>query len=493
MATNTNHYPTINDLPVLDPEPLYASARAHGHLVDFWGKANSITIPVGRLPGRAYFVVPKTTYSGLDLESRMNLKWKYGDDTLVQSNWVVTKATAIGSDLDDNAAYFLELADKRWVLARHGGTVNVSYNQSMLFPQRENATKVYWSDSLNGSTAYTWQEILEELWAQLPAGLAGSCPTLAWYPAHTPENWAFRGESAWSAIFRLLDACQCTLAPTASGFDCIGLGDEQTAVDTLSATHAAKLLLDAKPSPWIAESWVPELVGVFFAARTQERPGNVVPSMGVEHSGCVSYEVETYDADAEPDTCLAVWSDFAAEIGADETVLNDSALAAAARDLTERITLRLQRCSLPMLRHFSGYINGFALGAQLHRITYRDYGDDAGFRTEISADTALAAPGQCAPSIRTPWPGDMIATTPAGGITGRSGSTVYGEWCNISWIGRGATDTERPVADLDDYDGDRLRLLIFQLLPGDVTGSAEIIIGCTEDGTLYSLGEACTE
>jgi hypothetical protein len=146
-----------------------------------------------------------------------------------------------------------------------------------------------------------------------------------------------------------------------------------------------------------------------------------------------------------------------------------------------------------MLRHFSGYINGFALGAQLHRITYRDYGDDAGFRTEISADTALAAPGQCAPSIRTPWPGDMIATTPAGGITGRSGSTVYGEWCNISWIGRGATDTERPVADLDDYDGDRLRLLIFQLLPGDVTGSAEIIIGCTEDGTLYSLGEACTE
>jgi hypothetical protein len=85
----------------------------------------------------------------------------------------------------------------------------------------------------------------------------------------------------------------------------------------------------------------------------------------------------------------------------------------------------------------------------------------------------------------------MIATTPAGGIAGRSGTTIYGEWCNMSWIGRGVTTTERPIEELNDYTGTRVRLLVFQTLTGDVAGSTNVDISCTEDGTLRVAGEPC--
>jgi len=60
------------------------------------------------------------------------------------------------------------------------------------------------ADTLNSGALWSWQEMLADVWADLPA-TAETVPILPWTPAHAPDSWRFQGISAWEAVRLIFD------------------------------------------------------------------------------------------------------------------------------------------------------------------------------------------------------------------------------------------------------------------------------------------------
>jgi hypothetical protein len=81
---------------------------------------------------------------------------------------------------------------------------------------------------------------------------------------------------------------------------------------------------------------------------------------------------------------------------------------------------------------------------------------------------------------------DLLVKTPSGGIPARSGTTVYSATCTVCILAETSTEGEREIIETDS------ELIVYNVYPDAVTGSAYVPTGLLEDGTRYVNGEPCS-
>ena len=229
------HYIQIGGLAVLSPRDLAEAAAQQGFPADFWGQANSIHVAIGFEPGVAYLVVPRTTMNSLSMDTLHTITWtmnRAGTSTTNTYNyWTICDARAVGIDGDSKSAYLLTLRDFRCLMQK-ARVINKAYNVSTPDAYGTVVSSRHWlADTLKTGALWTWQEMLADVWADLPA-TAGTVPTLPWTPGHSPDSWRFHGVSAWEAVKMIFDACQSSIKPAASldSFAAVNLGVAQSDV-----------------------------------------------------------------------------------------------------------------------------------------------------------------------------------------------------------------------------------------------------------------------
>lgn len=390
------HVPQINSLPVLDPAELARDCRRCGIPVHFWGLANSVTTTIGMGAGSAFLLVKYATLQQLDVNGFHTITWLYvngtSQTTITLPNYVLVSARAVTSNVNSDGAYLIELRDRRQFLAANCGAVIKGFNIPR--PRGDGASYTtfgrYWPDTMKTTTdAYTWQEVLADLWALLPTE-AGSCPTLAWYPSHAPYNLAFRGWRAWDAIGAVLDCCQSTLVPTSSGFTVAKLGAVQTGLSFTAL--ASRKVSDWSPKTGLHRARAPETLRICFPVRGRSQY-LTAPSHRWEDRRVYTVDAATGITGAKAGTVLPVWAAISAEMATDgATCQNTSECASAAAGLGAAVSDRIRLLGDGSHQAYHGLVSTIPLGEQVHVIRYRDYGDGQGVRTEYVTDPAWAIP-----------------------------------------------------------------------------------------------------
>jgi hypothetical protein len=394
MAWN---FPRVSGAGVLDPRPLIEAAQRLNSQTDFIGLANSITCPVGIHPGSAYFLVPRTVVDGggtngsVNRNNVVNITWTHqqSDDfdpnnasVTTWKNYVVIEAHCVGLDGDSQAAYMLELRDKRHLM--FAGTANKLYNVSD--GVNDDGEKTYLKETLKpgGFPLYpwTWQEILENLWSELPFN-AGACPTLPWSPSMTPDTIRFVGVSAWEAIGDLLAVLQSVIVlnPLTDVFTIARLGQVQGdpffGIDPLFDAIADRLMIDDKPKDDCKRANVPDAINFTFPRRTkdceQQEDAAYVDSRNVGNgNSAISTE-------------LTFWLPLISEWDEKDATepLNESWLDLAAGEFIVKLKERIEAGIVAIGKTYSGLIDTIPNGSEVHWIRWRDVGDQLGLVTEF--------------------------------------------------------------------------------------------------------------
>jgi hypothetical protein len=382
------HVLKIDGENCLSPRELADAANEQGFPADFWGRANSIRLPIGFEPGTAHIVVPRATWDAIDADGIHTLTWLMSRNgtatTTTFFNWVLCDSRIQGIDGDEKAAYLLTLRDARQIL-KHAKLINQGYNVSVPTPCGSDVgsggtfgcDKRYLPETLNGGSPWAWQEILVDLWARLPAALAGACPVLPWAPPHLPDSWRFHGIQVWQAIQMLMDACQTTIMPTATAWECVNFG---TAQATPWAALTGRLLRDEKPKD-PCRCMLPESVRVTFPARLCDPCRWDTPSAWEDEPVYMSAAYATGQTCSEASSELGVRYDLIAEYVCDGTVANATDLETAAAAIAARIATRMS-VARDLAKDHSGICHEVTFGSKIHEIVFRDYGDDNGCITE---------------------------------------------------------------------------------------------------------------
>ncbi len=377
------HYIQIDGYNVLHPRSMAEAAAEQGLPDDFWGRANSVDIPIGFEPGVAYLLVPRATANALDYDGYHIIKWTMKRDAVVLprntefKQWTITDAKIVGIDGDLNAAYFLTLKDLRLRMQK-SPVIDKAYNVSTPSEYGTVVESRNWIESwLNGGTVlWTWQGMLEDVWDDLP-GDAGPCPTLPWTPIHNPDSWRFHGITAWQAVRMIFDACQSTIKPTSDGtaFAAVDLGTAQSSM--VFSSLSTRIMRDEKPIETVAAD-IPETIVLTFPTRAQTK--DCVEGQALEPVYKVS--VATGISGAVAGSEMAVRYDLIAEFSDEtRTIRNQADIDASAVSIGLRIKQRFQAAA-EMFRTHAGICHEVVLGTSVNEIICRDYGDDEGCVTE---------------------------------------------------------------------------------------------------------------
>ena len=372
-----SHILTIDDQPCISPRELARAAARQGWPADFWGRANSITIPIGFEPGEAWLLVPRSSWNLLTPDNLHDLKWTFkrgaASFDLEADDWVLCDARVVGIDGDEKAPYLLQLRDSRQLL-KWGQAIDKAFNVTLPCPAgTEIDGKLYLPGTINGAAAWTWQEMLDDLWSDLPAALAGTAPTLPWTPSHLPDSWRFHGISAWDAIRMVFDACQSTIKPGIAGqWLAVDPGTAQ-AFDWDQAPLPDRLLRDEKPYT-LTRALRPESIRVSFPARMEAMCCENWLHRHHEQPIFLSDPWSTLFANTQADTEQIVRYDLVADICGD-TVENEIELDTAAEEIADRLIERMTVC-VELLKVHAGICQEPVLGSEIHEIIYADYGDD---------------------------------------------------------------------------------------------------------------------
>ncbi|MFO0801453.1 MAG: hypothetical protein U0804_28645 [Gemmataceae bacterium] len=207
----------------VDPAVLYQTCRDEGLPLDWWGKANLFRVPLGRGPGSGRVLLTLADLDALDLTADHTLS--FDDDRTAAPPVRLQKITLLRAQCvtpgyrdDARAVYLCELADRRHLLAQ------VPLDRA--FNVRDADGSGYLSESLNGTAAFTWQELVDAL----TDALSLDTLTLPFTPDGTPENLRYHAGWAWEALNDVLDriACAVKYDPVADAFSVVRLGDATT-------------------------------------------------------------------------------------------------------------------------------------------------------------------------------------------------------------------------------------------------------------------------
>lgn len=183
----------LNQFNCIDPDSIGES-----------GDCNSYRCPVGYECGTAQVLLWKADYSQLPTKPTNKLTITDGDGRTVTIPFL--QVTGVRTVLQTDTARTdtvvqVTLADLRWSYRLVAAGASYNYRQ---------ADGTFYTASLNAGVAWTWQGVINNLWAKLvtayttfPSGTAPQFPTA---PAGTPEGFDFDGDDVWYAINRVVQA-----------------------------------------------------------------------------------------------------------------------------------------------------------------------------------------------------------------------------------------------------------------------------------------------
>lgn len=177
---------TVGGYRVIPADPGWDDSR------DF----NRLDCPRGSKPGKGVFLLSSADAYALSTAA-LTISCAHEEGSTTWTGYYLTGVEALSKRSNLVA---VTVQDKRVLLDVATGTKR--YNCRF---EGGAGTMHFLSDTLNGSSLWTWQEILNDLWALLPSGIAGSAPTIGAYASTDPENLVFDGLSAWDCICRLLN------------------------------------------------------------------------------------------------------------------------------------------------------------------------------------------------------------------------------------------------------------------------------------------------
>jgi hypothetical protein len=393
-SRGTNRTWKIDTLPVLDPAPLARAAQANVAPIDFWKRANSYTCPTGKESGSCWLVLPRSTFDAMASNDAHRLVVESELHTFAVPSLYMYRTAATAQDGDGKAAYLVELRDKRQILKM--ASINKQYNVKMPAPcplDDEAEEKLYYFESLDGAddaenpVVWEWQTCLDNIWSNLPSSLRGTTPELSWQPPGRPENLRFIGVSAWDAYFEALAIINASLAfdPITGNFRIFHIAAEQSGTTAALAKIRNRLLFDYQPRITVYASQVPEKVKVFFRRRELYRgiESDTPRQDNWEMSPAYSIEVATGVTGAIAGTVEPVWSEKAANYDSAGDLQNEDELQEIADHITQGVAARARRGLQRGHKQYGGIVTEILPGSEIGRVTWRDYGDRDGMRTEL--------------------------------------------------------------------------------------------------------------
>lgn len=413
-----NRYPGSNN--ILCPMALKQSLDQMGFPTPFWGLANSIHCPVGMNPGSAWFLTTRAAGQAAQKNSFQGLVWTDGTRRTIFQNYVLHRAVLVGPNGDSKAPYLLEFRDKRQVLRMSAIDQEYNVRRSNRFGDT-GVGDMYYTDSRNSGSDWTWQTMFENVWSRLPSAIRGTAPTLPYTPVSEPENFRFHG-SAWEAIAEILQATHSVLClnPITDVFTVQRLSTAQSGLSSaLDALTAAKRLIHFDgPLTDLNLSVMPASIGFLFPKRMALEALLVETTTGgVLVDPYHTITKTTGISGAQAGTILPYRTRFIAELDADgSTINNASALDSLADELRDEIVGRINFGTERGSYIYSGIVTSATPGCEINEVIWRDYGDEMGCVTELIKNPALGYP-EDAPLIPPlqPFTGEILVQNDSGG------------------------------------------------------------------------------
>jgi hypothetical protein len=469
-----DRYVTVAGKKAIHPLSIKQACDEYGLPDKFWGRANSISCPVGMEPGSAWFIVSRVDGDAIAANTLCDIIWteKTGSAAAVTTtfkNYAPHRFILIGADGDSKAPYLAEFRDKRQVLKL--SAVNKEYNVRRTTRQGDSATTdLYYTDSRNSGSDWTWQTMFSDLWGYLPSAIRGTAPTLAtsgYVPVNEPENFRFHG-NAWDAIGEVLEATQNILCydPIADSFTVQRIGATQTNLSQAKTilSNQGKRLIDDTPRTDLNLSVAPETIRFFFPKRL-ELEYSLFDTAANAHLVAPYHTIDktTSLTGAQAGTVLPYRTNFIAEIDADGTTVNNTGsgtgLDALADELMAKIKDRINLGSESGIVIYGGAVTTIKPGCEVHEMVWRDYGDDMGLVTELIRDPRIGKVKQPPQIQLQPFTGEIL-------VKNTTGSDLA--------IGSRSVDI---MKDLTNTSGQTLTVELMTALKAGKRGAAALLNG----------------
>ena len=357
--------------------------------MDFWQRANSYTCPRGKDPGTAFVLIHRLDFDfgGTVGEHTLKITDDVGSGKTIEIKRLTTvKSLSMVRELPFKASgvpALVELQDVRARLAM--SDINRQFNVRIPSPSGIAGSDLYYPESLNGGSLWTWQTALDAIWQLLPL-IAGPAPELPLGITGEPEGFRFIGVSAWDALHVVLEKLQVTTAynPVDDTFAYVPMGGSQD-VDFALKDFSERLMYDYSPGKNHVLGRVPQTF-VFYFQRREQFHGIELDTVGTgnwEMTPAVPVSFPTGIAGVEPGSVVPIWDDLPALIDGSGTITNIAALNARAAALGQRLTERVDFGDEKKRRIYSGVLTAILPGTEITSVAWRDYGDSTGLVTDI--------------------------------------------------------------------------------------------------------------
>ena len=275
-------YITFAGINVLDAGQLASECEKIGLDTSWWsGRANSFFLPRGREPGTGYFLISREDLDNIDDNALLEAKFFSGtaeitfDKLLVVVSRSVAYASSGGGSPTPTLTtpYLVEVSDVRGL--GKFSFLNAGYNVRAKGDSTDGSTLLIYEATQNSDTsaAWTWDEMLENIWKELPTdfGLWDDIEKKdTQFPTEDPSNYEYRSVTAWDALNHALETIHhsITLFPkTGEGlkFEIFSLDssddDNKNKLKDLATVQSTREPIARLRSE---SFWVPEKIKVVF-------------------------------------------------------------------------------------------------------------------------------------------------------------------------------------------------------------------------------------
>jgi hypothetical protein len=374
---------TFGGRPVIDVARAMQTCADHGFPdVHFRGKATRYACPTGSKPGVGHLLMRKADIDAIRQQPAVALEITYRDGTTQRRasllGMIVIRDSMAFSGPADNpdSVYLVTFADDRHSKRRKPWAK--AYNM------RERRGTAYITSTLNGGVAWTWQQLVQDLWT---GAIGGTAPTLPYTPHGTPEGVdCYKCDSALDALAELLVRIDCHLVhdPRSLLYTIRRSSDGKAALDSFDKAQRF-YAWQSRAEQWPQADW-PATIRVRFRRR---------PVPDDESNPYYTVDVTTTPA---PSPIVAgsilVLDDDLFALGAGSPS-NAATLSARASERMTEFVRRRTSIDYPALRSYKGFVpDAFELlGQTVAAVAFSDRGGDEGaaLTTELfnAADFAL--------------------------------------------------------------------------------------------------------
>jgi hypothetical protein len=414
----TPAYITLDDVEVYDPAELIAeverqSAEGLVHGIDLTrvrGRANGFVFPRGFDPGRGYVLMTRSDASALSRNTAdHSLAFTTGGSggaTVTFSKLLIEHIEELtGTDQTDNKAICLvELADLR-VLGQFT-SINKAYN--VLYPDESD----YYNFSADGGSPWTYQSMIEDIWDLMPASFGALNTADADFPSGTPNNYVFRGCTAWDALRKVCDDIQHVLVLTRAGNFQIVAGSTTIGDYENDKTAAKPHILCGSNDIETTASSFPEKVRVFFPRKDKAWYNNSEAEIFTHKDHWLSnplysIDVDTSSVDANITTITGtvhpIHDSLVAIYNEAGSLTNSTALSNRATEVAENYINALSNADNRFNYRYSG-VHSFTPDTDLACVAYYDFG--SGLITETRG---VGRKSRISPILETELAGGQLA------------------------------------------------------------------------------------